>query len=70
MRLENQDRTLANIAFVIVFDAVLSWSHYCITVFRKFSLFSSFCGKEVVQVSGWRAREVFYNRIVEETCPV
>jgi hypothetical protein len=44
MRLENQDRTLANIAFVIAFDAVLSWLH-CITMLRKFGLFSSCCGK-------------------------
>jgi hypothetical protein len=72
MRLEKQDRTLANIAFVIAVDVLLSWFHYCFTMFRKFGLFSSFCGKGVVQVGGWGwgEREVFYNRIVEETCPV
>jgi hypothetical protein len=46
IRLENQGRTLANIAFVIAFDVVLSWFHY-ITKLRKFGLFPSCCGKRV-----------------------
>ena len=46
MRLENQDRTLANIAFVVSFDVVLAWFHF-ITMFRKFGMFSSAWGKGV-----------------------